>query len=530
MRSKNIWKKSLFVLFVAVFIPLLANAENCSSKLFTVTINSEMTIGDAIENLADTCDMTVIVRDEWAKKRLDKKLYFVKLKNATMKSFLNTILKDNDLHYSLSGNKLAISYLTTRTFRVHYISGNRVGKSRSNVIISDSSNSADMSGTNAGGKGGGSGTETGISIVNTDEFVFWKTIENEVQRILMGASDGGIHYTRAGDAWIGPDGRKWEYNPLAPIVNSGAGLVTVTGTDKQIERVSRYINALKKQLKTQVLIDVRILTVTFDDSTTTGVDWSQLYGLQNVTINTLAMGQRNIASYSVEKPGGITGQTNYASNTKPTSAGLIDIRGNVEVSDVVKFLATQGEVKSVSSPRVMTLNNQPAMISVGKELYYKIKSSTTIGGSGGLTSSATEGEYVNSVFAGVLLDITPEIDSRGMVTLKINPSITDTLDPISQQAGARDIPPDMIKRQMASVIKVKDGHHAILGGLITSQTGTKVNKVPLLGDLPLFEYAFKHEEKIDKVVELVLIVTPHIIRNTKDVSLRDLGYKRVNGK
>ena len=88
----------------------------------------------------------------------------------------------------------------------------------------------------------------------------------------------------------------------------------------------------------------------------------------------------------------------------------------------------------------------------------------------------------------------------------------------------------MIKRQLASVIKVKDGHHAILGGLITTQTGTKVNKVPLLGDLPLFEYAFKREEKINKVIELVLIVTPHIVNNSKDVSLRDLGYKRANGK
>jgi len=529
MRSEKIWMKRTAIVLMALFLPLLANAGSCSSKLFTVTIDNKLTIGDVIENLADTCDMTVIVNDEWAKKKLDQKLYFVKLKNATLGNFLNTVLRDNDLHYSLKGNKLLISYLTTRTFRVHYIAGNRVGKSRSNVTISDSSNSANMSGSNAGGSGS-SGTETGISIENTDEFVFWKTIESEVQRILMGASDGGIHYTRAGDAWIGPDGKKWEYNPLAPIVNSGAGLITVTGTDKQLDRVARYISTFKKQMKAQVLIDVRILTVTFDDSTTTGVDWSQLYGLQNVTINSLAMGQKNIASYTVEKPGGITGKTDFSPNTKPTSAGLIDIRGSVEVSDVVKFLATQGEVRSVSSPRVMTLNNQPAMISVGKELYYKIKSSTTIGGNGGVGTSATEGEYVNSVFAGVLLDITPEIDNHGYITLKINPSITDTLDPVSQQAGARDIPPDMIKRQMASVIKVKDGHHAILGGLITSQTGTKVNKVPLLGDLPLFEYAFKHEEKIDKVVELVLIVTPHIINNAKDVSLRDLGYKRVNGK
>jgi len=94
----------------------------------------------------------------------------------------------------------------------------------------------------------------------------------------------------------------------------------------------------------------------------------------------------------------------------------------------------------------------------------------------------------------------------------------------------REIPPDLIRRQIASVIKVKDGEHAILGGLIFTRTGTKINKVPLLGDLPLLEYAFKHEEKINKVEELVMIITPHIIKNSKSVSLKDLGYSRVNEK
>jgi len=177
----------------------------------------------------------------------------------------------------------------------------------------------------------------------------------------------------------------------------------------------------------------------------------------------------------------------------------------------------------------MTLNNQAALISVGKELFYKIKSSTTAGGSGGAV--AAEGETVDSVFAGILLDITPEIDANGMITLKINPSISDTINDIESSSGTtRDIPPDLIRRQIASVIKVKDGEHAILGGLILSKTGVKINKVPLLGDIPLLEYAFKHEEKINRVEELVMIVTPHIIRNSKSVSLKDLGYSKVNEK
>jgi len=522
MVSNKIKMVVISVLLTAL-TPILAEAGSCDSKLFTVTIDSKLSIGDAIENLADTCDLTVTVKDEWAKKRLDNKLYFVKLKNTSLDGFLDTILKENDLDYTLNNDRLSISYLSTKTFRVHYISGSRTGNSSANVTIANSGNGA--GGT--GGDSGGSESRTGIEIISSDEFKFWKTVESEVQRILIGAADGSTHYTKNSDTkWTGPNGREWEYNPLAPIVNPDAGMITVTGTSRQISRVGRYIETLKAQIRKQVLIDVRIITVTFDNSKTTGVDWSQLYNLQNVAINSYVMGQKNISKFTSDETG--LSPTEFALGTEPKQAAIIEAKGSMEIQDVVKFLATQGDVRAVSSPRVMTLNNQPALISVGKELFYKIKSSSTTGGDGGAVG--VEGETVDSVFAGVLLDITPEINNDGMITLKINPSITDTLEPISTGAGTRTIPPDLIRRQIASVIKIKDGHHAILGGLITTQTGTKINKVPLLGDIPLFSHLFKKEESIEKVVELVLVITPHIIHNGKDVSLKELGYKKVNGK
>jgi len=523
------------VKFAIVFFMLLGfsnslMAGTCSNKLFSVTIDSKLTIGDVIENLADTCELTVIVTDDAAKKRMNKKLYYVKLKNSTLKGFLNTILKDHDLHYTLSGNKLKISYLITRTFRIHYISGQRVGKSNANVTIANSSSSHGGGGSDgANGSDMQGGSKTGISIESNDEFKFWKTVETEIQRILIGAGDGSTHYARTGGGWTGPDGRVWEYNPLAPIVNPEAGMVTVTGTSKQINRVARYIHTMAKQIKQQVLIDVRILTVTFDDSSTTGVDWSQLYALQNFTINSLAISQRNISGFTFDDATGIAGSVLGGGVPGSHAGKAISLTGSAQVSEVVKFLNTQGDVKAISSPRVMTLNNQPALISVGKELFYKIKSTSALGSGQGVNTA--EGETVDSVFAGILLDITPEIDGHGMITLKINPSISDTVNEVDSSSGiTRDIPPDLVRRQIASVIKVRDGEHAILGGLIFSRTGTKINKVPLLGDLPLLEYAFKHEEKIKKVEELVMIVTPHIIKNSKSVSLKDLGYSKVNEK
>jgi len=539
---KTIQKSGVKFLAAAIMLLGLTNnliANSCSTKLFSVTIDSKLSIGDVIDNLADTCGLTVVVKDDAAKLRLNKKLYYVKLKNSTLKGFLNTILKDNDLNYTLQGNKLKISYLITRTFRIHYISGKRTGKSTANVTIANSSNSAQGlqstgggGGTTGGDDSGGSRSKTGISIESNDEFVFWTTIEREIQRILIGAADGSTHYERSGDSWTGPDGKVWEYNPLAPIINAEAGMVTVTGTDRQINRVARYIHTLTEQIKSQVLIDVRILSVIFDDSSTTGVDWSQLYTLQNFTVNSLLMSQKNISSYvfdnSPEEGTGITEAT-FSEGTRPRKAKLLSATGQNEINEVVKFLSTQGDVKSISSPRVMTLNNQPALISVGEEIFYKTRSATTAGGAGGAV--AAQGEQVDSVFAGILLDITPEIDEQGYISLKINPSVSETTEEIPPgDATVREIPPNLLRRQIAAVIKVKDGEQAILGGLVTSRTGFKDNQVPLLGDMPLVGSLFKREEKINKVVELVFIITPHIVKNAKSVSLKDLGYSKLNEK
>ncbi|MFT7879831.1 MAG: secretin N-terminal domain-containing protein [Sulfurimonas sp.] len=517
-------KLFLIVAFIIGFGVNSALAEEgCSSKLFSVTIDSQLSISDVVENLADTCGLTVIVNDDAAKMRMNKKLYYVKLKNSTLRGFLNTILKDNDLHYTLVGNKLKISYLITKTFRIHYISGKRTGTSTANVTIANSNNSAATS----GGGTGDNQSRTGISIASNDEFKFWEKVQKEVQRILIGAADGSTHYTKEGETWVGPNGQIWEYNPVAPIVNPEAGMVTVTGTQKQIQRVARYVKTLTEQIKSQVLIDVRILSVSFDDSTTSGVDWSQLYRLQDMTINKLLFRQNNISEIEYDLEEGINSFT-YADGVDPKNANALILTGKTDVSDVVKFLGTQGDVKSISSPRVMTLNNQAALISVGQELFYKIKSSSTASSGGGAV--AAEGEVVDSVFAGILLDITPEISTNGTITLKINPSVSDTVENVTTGGGVRSIPPDLVRRQIASVITVKNGQHAVLGGLISSRTGYNTNKVPLLGDLPLLEHAFKYEEKINTVEELVLIITPHIVKQDKDVSLKDLGYTKLNEK
>lgn len=506
--------KKIFI-FIAFFI-LISNetvsANACSNQRFSVTIQKELTIANALDNLAQSCGLSIVVKDAAAQQRLKKKLYYTHIKNSTLRGFLNLLLKDNDLRYQLSGNTLSISYLTTRTFKVHYISSSRAGTSNANINIANAGKS----------KSQNISSSSGMAIQSNDNFDFWKKLKGEIHQILVVSGDGSMHFSKGENGnWVDASGHQWQYNPLEPIVDPEGGLITVTGTPKQLQRVARYISELAKQVKTQVLIDVKILSVTLNNNNETGIDWNALYGLQNFTINTINMYQKNMSEWKTE--GDKITETKYAEGTRPSNAQLFESRGHATINDVIHFLKTQGNVKSVSNPKIMTLNNQPALISVGKELFYKTKSSSSTKSS---DTETTTSETIDSVFAGILLDITPEIDKRGMITLKINPSITET-DGNVAQSGSRTMPPDLIRRQISTVIKVRNGKHAILGGLISSVESSVQSKVPLLGDMPVFGEAFKRERKIKRTEELVVIITPRITSGSKNISLKSLGYRSI---
>ncbi len=206
---------------------------------------------------------------------------------------------------------------------------------------------------------------------------------------------------------------------------------------------------------------------------------------------------------------------------------VFQIGAQGSLNEVIKFLKTQGDVYSISNPKVLTLNNQPALITAGTELFYKTTNTSTL--AGGTTGQQATTEVVSSVFSGVLLDITPEISNDGSITLRINPSISETASNISTDNATRTMPPDLSRRQLSSVITVKDGSRVIMGGLITTKNVNDNNKVPLLGDIPVLGYLFKREGISKKTEEIVIIIEPHIVKKEGDsLSLGDLGYTRLS--
>lgn len=485
---------------------------DCSYELFSISSTKNTKIIDFIEQLSDECGFSIIVTDPNAQKFLDSNLNKTNLNNLTIDEVFNIVLKENNLAYTLENNILKISYLDTKMFNIDYILSQRKSESKTNITLSsEGAGLASTTGTTSASaaaeeKGGGAAGKSGMKIDSTDEVQFWNQLDLELREVLNRPQD--------------------VYVAQAPIINKNAGIITVTATVKQMERLEKYLKKLQEKVQLQVLIDVQLLSVTLSKGKTTGIDWSQLYKLQDIDVSIDKLFHKNISEFEDNK---IT--TAIAGGGASENSHLIKISASGNLNEVIKFLKTQGDVTSISNPKVLTLNNQAALITAGTEYFYKITSTETLSGATSGTQSTSED--VQSVFAGVLLDITPEISDDNTITLKINPSLSETASStfIADSAEDRTMPPDLRRRQLSSVVTVKDGNRIILGGLINTSNIVNMNKLPILGDIPILNYLFKYEDRQKITQELVIVIQPRIIaKDKKDLSLADLGYQGLSEK
>jgi general secretion pathway protein D len=500
---------------------------DCAYELFNIASVKGTSVGEFVDQISDECGMSVIVSDEQAEAILKKPMNKTFLKNLTINEVLDLIIKENNLQYSLSNNILRISYLTTKTYNIAYITTERKGEGSTNIRLSSNSGTA-AGASGSEGPTNSASSESGTNISTKDEVKFWENLEDEIKNILSRPEDD----YRQKEASSNTDSKDTKAvagndNLHGIYINKSAGLVTVTGTGKQIQRLDHYIDSLQKKMQTQVLIDVKMYSVVFNDATSTGIDWSQLYALQKVDLAFDAINTKDVTKFTSTPLNTGTAFSEFMSyDGRRAAANVFQLGAKASINEVIKFLKTQGDVYSISNPKILTLNNQPALITAGTELFYKTVSSSTL--AGGSTGTTSETEVVSSVFSGVLLDITPEISNDGTITLRINPSVSETASTISSDNSTRTMPPDLSRRQISSVITVKDGSRVILGGLINTKNTNDANKVPVLGDIPVLGYLFKREGMVKKTEEIVIIIEPRIIKKENDtVSLGDLGYTRL---
>ena len=168
---------------------------------------------------------------------------------------------------------------------------------------------------------------------------------------------------------------------------------------------------------------------------------------------------------------------------------------------VLKSLLTRGEAKYLGKPKVVTLNNKTATITTSTDA--TVGFTQSLSGGGGGTEMATSSAERKRV--GLTLQVTPQVNREGYVTLYVQPSYSDLV------SSGFDNTKDTTTRAASTLVRVKNGQTVVIGGLLTSRETDQTRKVPLLGDIPILGWLFTSRSKSKTTTDLVIFITPTIL-------------------
>ncbi|RMD91661.1 MAG: hypothetical protein D6814_17955 [Calditrichaeota bacterium] len=257
--------------------------------------------------------------------------------------------------------------------------------------------------------------------------------------------------------------------------------------------LEKLIAALDKKTR-QVLIEAKILQINLNDNFKMGVNWNALVGRLNginVSSNFKVLGDSD--------PKGQISATGITS-------------GPHTLSILLEALRSVGKTELLSNPRITCVDGQEARILVGSTIPYK---TFDFREDQGVLKTF---EKVVTVEVGVKLKVTPVINEDGFITMRIRPEVSDVTSFI-------DNLPLIEKSESETTVLVKDGVTIIIGGLIKDQTIENVDKVPLLGSLPILGIPFRKTVKSKIKTELVILLRPQIISGEVDMGALPQKYR-----
>lgn len=426
----------------------------------------------------------------------------VELKDVTLPEVLAVVGDMYGFDVQRKGNVFHVypAGLRTETIPVNYLMMSRRGLSRTSVstggvTANDSNNSNNSSFDNANGgsnnssssnasnSNASSNNSNGTRIETDTNSDYWTDLRTSLE-MLIGSGDG-----------------------RAVITSPQAGLVTIRAYPKELKAVREFLSQSETHLKRQVVLEARILEVALNEGYEQGVDWSGLSASWD--------GNKGITGGGSAAPSQLPTTPNQIFSALGGGAGFKISDGNFNVA--VNLLKTQGDVNTLSSPRVTATNNQKAVIKVGTDEYFVTNASTTITTNSSGVSDKTPNVELTPFFSGIALDVTPQIDEEGKVLLHIHPSVIDTEEQnkvidMGTTGGKLELPLAKSSiRESDTVVQANNGDIIVIGGLMKTDKQEIVSKVPLLGDIPWIGEAFTNRRESTKKVELVILLKPTVV-------------------
>jgi len=272
--------------------------------------------------------------------------------------------------------------------------------------------------------------------------------------------------------------------------------IIVTDYPNKIRELEKIVAAFDEKTP-QVLIDAQIIEVSpIKDDFSFGVNWDWWVKNNVRVVSTLAAP----AVTGI----GILPDIAYGMAAKNGKAATVD--GPGKYKSIIEALRVVGETKILSSPRIMVLNNQEAKILVGKKDAY-ITSTTSQGSSGQTVTS----QSVNFVDTGIKLFVTPTANRDGFITMKIRPEVSSAESQDITSEDKKTQIPIVTTSETETTVMIKDGTTIVIAGLKKDNVQEEVQKIPLLGDIPMFKYIFSNVKKKTTKTELVIFITPTIV-------------------
>ncbi|MBF0489195.1 MAG: type IV pilus secretin PilQ [Candidatus Omnitrophica bacterium] len=250
----------------------------------------------------------------------------------------------------------------------------------------------------------------------------------------------------------------------------------------------------------QVLIEAKIIETDFNNTENMGVDWTVNLKSSGSIIPTTfpfhTTSNNKFDPFTIPSPGDPS-----VSNKTPFTYGTLDTSG---LAAALELLSTRSDTNILSNPRIVTLDNQTAKITVGSQ--YPLPSYTYNQEQAKMQLSGYT--YLD---IGVIFEVTPHINNAGLVTLDLNPKVTAITALVQVDPSTPAKIPELSTEEAKTKVMIRDGQTLVIAGLVKDTVETTKSKVPFLGDMPFFGQAFKKSNDHKTKTELIIFLTPHII-------------------
>ncbi len=423
----------------------------------------------------------------------------------TLEALLDRIIESANLTYEIKNNVLRVrnDKPSLLYYRVDHLNMSR--SSESSATVSTQINSTGQGAGEGGSSGGGNNSAT--EVTNKTVNAFWETLTKNISAIIHEEARVARSDTAAeGATSAEPSAASADGNNPNIIINKESGIIGVKATKRQHKEIDLFINEVLFSTQRQVLIEATIAEVSLSENYQAGIDWSALETKLDKTIST---GQALTDVALFNRP------SFFWQFTKDEGDGD-------SIQTTLSALETFGDVSIMSSPKVMALNNQTALLKVVDNIVYftvEVSIEAADSSNGDAIGFVTYETEINTVPVGFVMSVTPYIGDDDSVTLNVRPTISRVIrqardpNPALAQAGVISEIPVIQVREVESILKIENGNTAIMGGLMQDEVNNTSRGVPFLSRLPFLGPLFRYDSDQTEKTELVIFIRPLVIKH-----------------